>query len=81
MVVVMKSSVFWDMTPCSPLKVSRAFLAMCFILVSYVVLSSTPKMEVTCYFQFTTWRVPEDRTLLYLFVFSFFVMTRWFHLV
>jgi hypothetical protein len=28
-VVVMKSSVFWDMTPCSPLKVNRCFGGIC----------------------------------------------------
>jgi hypothetical protein len=49
---------------------SRALLATCFMLVSFLVYSSTLKTEVTCssetpvVFQRTTWRyIPEDRTL------------------
>lgn len=33
-VVVMKSSVFWDTSPCSPLKINQPQLATCFMLVS-----------------------------------------------
>jgi hypothetical protein len=29
MAVVMKSSIFWDITPCSPLEVSRCFEGIC----------------------------------------------------
>jgi hypothetical protein len=28
--VVMKSCIFWDMTPCSPLKINRRFRGTCF---------------------------------------------------
>jgi hypothetical protein len=55
---VMKCSVFWDVTPCSPLKASWCFRRTCclylqiegaayFILVSCLVYSSILKMEVT----------------------------------
>jgi hypothetical protein len=56
--VVMKCSIFWDITPCSPLKVNRRFggtcrlhlqgralLATCFALVSCFYYSSTLKMN------------------------------------
>jgi hypothetical protein len=59
--VVMKSSVFWDVTLCLPPDL---------MLVSYLAYSSTLKMEGTCSsetsvgFQRTTWRdIPEDRAL------------------
>jgi hypothetical protein len=65
--VVVKSSVFWDMTPCSLLKGNRCLLAICFMLISCLVYSSALKMEATCSseasteFQRTTWRyIPED---------------------
>jgi hypothetical protein len=64
--VVMKSTIFWDLTPCSPLKVSQHFgLPPAFTLVSL-----TQKMETVCSpemsidFQQTTQRyVPEGTTL------------------
>jgi hypothetical protein len=60
--VVMKISVFWDITPCSPLKPNwhfggtcrhqpqgrRISQATCFTLVSYLAYSLTLKMEATC---------------------------------
>jgi hypothetical protein len=62
---VTKSSVLWDITPCS-----RYFLATCFSLVSCLAYSSTLKMEAPCcsessgYFQRTTRRyIPEVGTL------------------
>jgi hypothetical protein len=66
---------FWALTPCSPLKVNRIFgcsalLATCFMLVSRLTYSLTPKMEATrsdetsVEFQLTTWYyIPGDRTL------------------
>jgi hypothetical protein len=42
-VSVLKNSIFWDITPCSPLKVSQHFM-----LVSCVAYCSTLKMEGTC---------------------------------
>jgi hypothetical protein len=57
----MKSSIFWNKTRCSPLKVNRRFretnrlhlkgealLATCFKLVSYWAYSSIVKIEATC---------------------------------
>jgi hypothetical protein len=74
--VIVQSSVFWYMTPCSLLKSKKPGWSMrqaqvsCFTLVSYVVYFSTLKMEATCSsetssdFQRTTRRsIPEDRTL------------------
>jgi hypothetical protein len=51
--VVMKSIIFWDMTPCSPSSFNRRFggtyhlLATC-LLVFAEIISSTLKMEVIC---------------------------------
>jgi hypothetical protein len=47
--VVMKSSVFWDITQCNPLKINRCFegtalLDNCFMLVSCLAYSSALKM-------------------------------------
>jgi hypothetical protein len=42
--VVMKSSVFWDTTPCSPLTVKKQDVT-CIMLVSCLAYSSTLKME------------------------------------
>jgi hypothetical protein len=52
--VVMKSSIFWDISPCSPLKIYRRFggaelFATCFILVPFLADSFTLKMEATCF--------------------------------
>jgi hypothetical protein len=68
-----KTSTFWDITPCSPVKLNQRFggrLDACFMLVSCLAYSSTLKMEVTCSsgmsvdFHHNTWRyIPEDRTL------------------
>jgi hypothetical protein len=55
--VVMKSSIFWDITPCSSSKINRRYrricllhllslLATCFTLVSCLAYSWTLKMEV-----------------------------------
>jgi hypothetical protein len=46
----MKSSVFWDIKPCSPLKVKGRFggSRLLPMLVSCLAYSSTPKMEATC---------------------------------
>jgi hypothetical protein len=73
--VVMKSLIFWDITPCSLLKVNRRFggsrakLGNFFALVSCFVYSSTFKMEAICSsetsvdFKRTTRRyILEDRT-------------------
>jgi hypothetical protein len=51
--VVMKSSIFWDVSPCSPLKVNRRFgehVASIFRVSSGSCLaySSTLKVEATC---------------------------------
>jgi hypothetical protein len=76
--VDMKTSIFWYITPYSPVKVSHCFggtrqllssLAACFMLVSYLVYSESLEMEVTCTsktsvdFHWTTQRfIPEDIT-------------------
>jgi hypothetical protein len=64
---VMKSALFWSITPCSPLKVNRR-LPPAFTLV-YCTAYSTVKMEGICCsetsvnFQRTTWHyIPEDST-------------------
>jgi hypothetical protein len=72
---VMKSSIFWDIMPCSPLEVngrsggSRRSVATYFTLVSCLAYSSTLRMEATCScetsvdFKRTTRRyITEDRT-------------------
>jgi hypothetical protein len=57
--VVMKSTIFWDITPCSPLKVNRRFGGTCrlhlqgclppaFTLVSCLVHSSILNMQANC---------------------------------
>jgi hypothetical protein len=74
--VVMKSTIFWDITPCCPLKVNRRFggtyrlFSACFHAGSCSAYSSTLKMEAICSsetsveFQPTTWRyIPEESTL------------------
>jgi hypothetical protein len=72
--MVMKSSVFWDITPCSPLKVNRSFgwtyRKQSLLFASLWFLSSTLKMEATCssetsfYFRRTTRPYsPEYKTL------------------
>jgi hypothetical protein len=66
-VVVMKSTVFWDIKPCSPLKVNR--LPPAFMLVSCSAYSLTLQMEIcsseiSVDFQWATWcYVPEVSTL------------------
>jgi hypothetical protein len=50
--VVMKSSIFWNVTPCSvllkiKLNKKQALLVACFMLVSCLAYSSTLKMEAT----------------------------------
>jgi hypothetical protein len=77
-VMVVKTSIFWDITPCSPFTVNRRFkehvgsicLPPAFTLVSCRAYCSNLKMEATCSsktpvdFQRTTRRyIPEDRTL------------------
>jgi hypothetical protein len=67
---------FWNITPCSPLKVNRRFRGTClclppsFTLISCLAYSSTLKKEATCTsetsadFQWTALRyIPEDRIL------------------
>jgi hypothetical protein len=44
--MVMKSSIVWDITPCSPLKEE---FSICFMLVSLLAYSSTRNMEATCF--------------------------------
>jgi hypothetical protein len=60
-----KSSLFLDIVPCSPLKVTRLFgvtqfLALCFMLVSSLAYSLVLKMEVICS---TETSVDFERTL------------------
>jgi hypothetical protein len=47
--VVMKSTIFWDITPCSPLKVNRRFGELClppaFTMVSCLAYYSALKMD------------------------------------
>jgi hypothetical protein len=51
--VIMKSSIFWNVTMCSPVDVleecTPSLLAACFMLVSYSTCSLTLKMVATCY--------------------------------
>jgi hypothetical protein len=70
--VAMKSSIFWDITLCSPLKVSQHFgeLLPVFMLVSCLAYCLALEIEATCSsemlvdFQRTTQHcIPEDRTL------------------
>jgi hypothetical protein len=68
--VITRRFIFWNITPCSSLKISLGLLATCFMLVSFSAYSSTLKMEATCSsetpadFQLTTWHyISEDRTL------------------
>jgi hypothetical protein len=75
--VVMKSSVFWDMTPSSPLEVNRRLGGTyrlqnprlmnnwVFCLVYYSILKeATCSSETSVHFQWTTLRyIPEQRTL------------------
>jgi hypothetical protein len=71
--VIMKSSIFWDITPYSPLKVNRRFgRTHCLPPVTLVscLAYSIVKMEATCSFvtssgfQRTARRyIPQDRTL------------------
>jgi hypothetical protein len=84
----MKDTIFWDITPRSPLKVNRSFggtfrlralLVTCFILRSCSAYSSTLNIEATCssetsvYFQRTIPRyIPEDITLLFHGRFDFY---------
>jgi hypothetical protein len=70
-----KTSIFWCITPCSPLKVnrrfggtsqvtSRALLATCFHSWSLLGLETICPTETSVDFQRSTWRhIPEDRTL------------------
>jgi hypothetical protein len=67
--VVMRSSVLWNITPCSPLKINRCFAGKCQTVSCWFPVCLTVKME-TCFsetsidFQWTTRRyIPEDRTL------------------
>jgi hypothetical protein len=46
--VAMKSTIFWDITPSSPLKVNRSLLATFFHAGSFSAYSSTLKMEAIC---------------------------------
>jgi hypothetical protein len=71
----MKSTIFWDIMPCSLLKVNLSPLA--FTLVSCSAYSSTLKMEAICCskmsvdFQWTTQcYIPEDSTLHITQIFS-----------
>jgi hypothetical protein len=66
----MRSTIFWDITPCSLLEVNMKQLATCFTLVSCMTYSSTLKTGVTCSsktsvdLQWTTQHyIPEDRIL------------------
>jgi hypothetical protein len=46
--VVMRSSIFWDITPCSPLTVNRSFgklLATCFVLYFFFLLGLILELE------------------------------------
>jgi hypothetical protein len=59
--VVMKSSVFQDITPCSPLRVDQHFRGICHIHFQGHIISHARNRRV---FQRTTRRyVPGDRTL------------------
>jgi hypothetical protein len=73
-----KTSIFWDIMPCSPLKVnqswkvSQALFAACSMLLSCLAYPSALKMAMICSsemsaaFQRTTWRyIPEDIFLNY----------------
>jgi hypothetical protein len=70
-VVVMKSTIFWDITLCNPLKViAELSLPPAFMLVSCLAYSLTLKMEaiysseMSVDFQWTTQHyIPEDSTL------------------
>jgi hypothetical protein len=70
----LKSSIFWDITPCIPLKIEHCFRGICcsvtcFKQVSCWAYSSALKMvtcssEMSFNFQWITWHhIPEDRAL------------------
>jgi hypothetical protein len=67
--VVMKGSVFWDKTPCSPLKVKRRFGGKCRLHLQGRRISQ-PRRQYeagTKHFQRTTRNyIPEDRTLKFI---------------
>jgi hypothetical protein len=76
--VVMKNSIFRDITPCSPLKVNRRFGETCLIhLVSCLAYSSSMKMKETYpsetsvdFQQNTRHYIPEDRIFHRVYCFS-----------
>jgi hypothetical protein len=66
---ITKIYIFWDIMPCSPLKVNRHFGEPGIMLAFCLTYSSSLKMEPICFsetsvsFQRTTWRIiPECRT-------------------
>jgi hypothetical protein len=72
--VVMKGFIFWDIMPCSPLKVSWCFRGICRahlqgLRVSQEInhcfmLEMTHYSQTSVHFQQTTWcYIPKDRTL------------------
>jgi hypothetical protein len=79
--VIKKSTIFWDITPCSLL----LCLPPAFMLVSCMAYSSTLKIEVICSsetsvdFQRTTRRyIPEGSTLHYTFCSIYSMSHKWF---
>jgi hypothetical protein len=71
--VVMKSSIFWDTTPCSPLKANWRFGATCRLHLQGRKISRAkrPAWNRSADFQQTTRRyIPEDITLPFMSVYS-----------
>jgi hypothetical protein len=88
--MVVKDSVFWDITPCSPMKVIRRFggtwrlqallFFSCFLLVSCLVYSSTLKMDcwlaTDCTELYPIWRNSSILVLYYFVVDSLWILTQ-----
>jgi hypothetical protein len=61
----MKSSIFWDITPCSPLKFNRRFGGICRLTYSLTLkMELVYSAETSVGFHQTTRRyIPEEKTL------------------
>jgi hypothetical protein len=62
--VVMKSSIFWDIMPCSSVKVKLSACSRWILLGLTIGSEATCSSETSAYFHRCKWRcIPEDRSL------------------